>query len=511
MWSRVWSLWRRLNTFQRYDRRGASYPWNGIGDSLDTLKDRSVERMLRATVYIKKSIDISPKAKAYVVVIANIIDFFQLTMFKTAARHIDAAIIPRISNLHPSIMPGIITSPATMLPQVVPKKRRALPAVWMRAGTSKGLYLHRKDLPQSQQDWSSVITRVMGSYDADPKQLDGIGGATSTTSKVAVVSRSTRPGVDVDYTFVQVTIGAPKLDMTGNCGNIASGVGPFAVDEGLVDVLPGQKQVKVRVFNTNTNSVMIETVQVDEEGHFQEDGDCQLPGLCSVGSRVQMGFSKPAGAMTGRLLPSGRAMNTILMQTSFNSEPIPIQVSLVDAANPFCLVDSSTLPDFFHQEGPSATSSIDFIEKIRREAAVLMGLAKSTTEAALTRGTPKIAVLSKSESTENRPSVDFEVVAYSMGKVHGSLQLTGAVCLGTAACTQGTVAYELRNESSDSRRRQDSPLEMDVVPELETVRLRHPGGDMDVDVRLDDKSQVEEAIVFRTARRLFEGKVYYLG
>ncbi|KAK5999889.1 hypothetical protein QM012_004977 [Aureobasidium pullulans] len=408
-------------------------------------------------------------------------------------------------------MPGIITSAATVVPQVVPKKRRALPAVWMRAGTSKGLYLHRKDLPQSQQDWSSVITRVMGSYDADPKQLDGIGGATSTTSKVAVVSRSSRPDADVDYTFVQVTIGAPKLDMTGNCGNIASGVGPFAVDEGLVDVLPGQKQVQVRVFNTNTNSVMIETVQVDDEGHFLEDGDCKLPGLCSVGSQVQMGFSKPAGAMTGKLLPSGRAMNTILMQTSFNSEPIPIQVSLVDAANPFCLVDGSTLPDFYHQEGSSSAASIDFIERIRREAAVLMGLARSTNEAALTRGTPKIAVLSSAENGDNKPSVDFQVVAYSMGKVHGSLQLTGAVCLGTAACTKGTVAYELRNSASHARMRQDSPVESSDAPEIETVRLRHPGGDMDVDVRTDAKDQVEEVVVFRTARRLFEGKVYYLG
>ncbi|CAD0093659.1 unnamed protein product [Aureobasidium mustum] len=408
-------------------------------------------------------------------------------------------------------MPGLITSTTTVAPQVVPKRRRALPAVWMRAGTSKGLYLHRKDLPQSQQDWSSVITRVMGSYDADPKQLDGIGGATSTTSKVAVISRSSRPDADVDYTFVQVTIGAPKLDMTGNCGNIASGVGPFAVDEGLINVLPGQKQVQVRVFNTNTNSVMVETVQVDDEGHFLEDGDCKLPGLCSVGSRVQMGFSKPAGAMTGKLLPSGRAMNTILVQASFNSEPIPIQVSLVDAANPFCLVDSATLPNFYHKEGPGATASINFIEKIRREAAVLMGLAKSTDEAALTRGTPKIAVLSRPNTSNDRSSVDFQVVAYSMGKVHGSLQLTGAVCLGTAACTKGTVAYELREGSSDVRKRQDSPIESVDMPELETVRLRHPGGDMDVDVRLDAESQVEEVVVFRTARRLFEGKVYYLG
>lgn len=123
------------------------------------------------------------------------------------------------------------------------KRRRALPAVWMRAGTSKGLYLHKKDLPPKESDWAPVITRVMGSYDSDPKQLNGIGGATSTTSKVAVVSRSNRPEADVDYTFVQVALGSPKLDMTGNCGNIASGVGPFAVDEGMVKVEPGQKEV----------------------------------------------------------------------------------------------------------------------------------------------------------------------------------------------------------------------------------------------------------------------------
>lgn len=257
---------------------------------------------------------------------------------------------------------------------------------------------------------------------------------------------------------------------------------------------------------------MIETVQLDDEGHFLEDGDCKLPGLHSVGSRVQMAFSKPAGAMTGKLLPSGSAMNTILMQTSFNSEPIPIQVSLVDAANPFCLVDGSTLPEFHRKEGLGAAVTLDFIENIRREAAVLMGLATSTADAALTRGTPKIAVLSKPDAKDDVSSVDIQCVAYSMGKVHGSLQLTGAVCLGTAACTKGTVAYGLRAGSSNSRSRQDSPMDLDNdTPEVETVRLRHPGGDMEVDVCLDAEKQVEEVAVFRTARRLFEGKVYYLG
>lgn len=150
-----------------------------------------------------------------------------------------------------TVMPGF--NAAVTKPVALPRKRRALPAVWMRAGTSKGLYLHQKDLPANTDDWASVITRVMGSYDSDPKQLNGIGGATSTTSKVAVVSPSKRQGADVDYTFIQVSIGSPKLDMTGNCGNIASGVGPFAVDEGMVDIQPGQSQV--RLYGTRRSNI----------------------------------------------------------------------------------------------------------------------------------------------------------------------------------------------------------------------------------------------------------------
>lgn len=169
-------------------------------------------------------------------------------MFKTAVQRTQAIVIPHIPH-YPQIplpiMPGFPIPAAQPAAQPIEpvKRRRALPAVWMRAGTSKGLYLHKKDLPPKESDWAPVITRVMGSYDSDPKQLNGIGGATSTTSKVAVVSRSSRPEADVDYTFVQVALGSPKLDMTGNCGNIASGVGPFAVDEGMVKVEPGQKEV----------------------------------------------------------------------------------------------------------------------------------------------------------------------------------------------------------------------------------------------------------------------------
>ena len=129
----------------------------------------------------------------------------------------------------------------------VRKSRRTLPAVWMRAGTSKGLFLHKRDLPAKQEQWSPIILAAMGSADSDPKQLNGIAGATSTTSKVAVVAPSNKPGIDVEYTFIQVSIGSPRLDFSGNCGNIASGVGPFAIDEGLVRVPPGMDTVSALV------------------------------------------------------------------------------------------------------------------------------------------------------------------------------------------------------------------------------------------------------------------------
>ncbi|CZT23383.1 related to DUF453 domain protein [Ramularia collo-cygni] len=406
----------------------------------------------------------------------------------------------------PSAVPHVVP-----LPEITThlRKRKALPAVWMRAGTSKGLYLHRKDLPVQQDDWAGVITRVMGSYDSDPKQLNGIGGATSTTSKVAVVAPSKREDADVDYTFVQVALGSPKLDMTGNCGNIASGVGPFAIDEGIVEVKPGETEVQVRVFNTNTNAIVVETVKVDSDGHFLEDGDCALPGLRSTGSQVAMTFAKPAGAMTGKLLPTDRPLDTILIESPLGLlEPIAISVSMIDAANPFCFVDATTLPNFFAEKGPAASESIDFIELVRQKAAVMMGLAEDIETAALTRGTPKIAVLKEPTRRDEADVTDVEVVAYSMGKVHGSLQLTGAVCLGSAACVPGSVAYQLRSQSRVARplKRQDSGL----VVGVEKVHLRHPGGDMDVDVHLSGEGEVEGVAVFRTARRLFEGKVYYL-
>lgn len=176
----------------------------------------------------------------------------------------------------------------------------------MRAGTSKGLFIHRSHLPPSLDDWATPLLAAMGSKNNDARRIDGVGGGTSVTSKVAVVAPSDRPGVDVEYTFVQVAVGSETVDLSGNCGNICSGVGPFAVQERLVTPLPGARSVDVRIFNTNTSKVIVETVYVDENGNVEEDGDCLIPGVKGPGSEIKVAFIEPVGSMTGKLFPSGR-------------------------------------------------------------------------------------------------------------------------------------------------------------------------------------------------------------
>lgn len=217
-----------------------------------------------------------------------------------------------------------------------------------------------------------------------------------------------------------------------------------------------------------------------------------------------MAFVKPAGSMTGSILPTRSPTNVIRISSKDRDTPISILVSAVDAANPFVFIDGSTLPGWYHKKGSSSQESLAFIESIRRRGAVLMGLAEDEQEASLTRGTPKIAVLSTSPNETGR----IEVTSFSMGKVHSSLQLTGAVSLASAACISGTIANKVRQRGNSDEKlaRRDSPHD---IP-MQTVPLRHSGGDMDVDVRLTGEGSIEDVTVFRTARKLFEGHVHYL-
>ncbi|RHZ53586.1 uncharacterized protein CDV56_106971 [Aspergillus thermomutatus] len=398
--------------------------------------------------------------------------------------------------------------------------RKTLPAVWMRAGTSKGLFLHRRHLPASTHLWEPILLSAMGSSQGDGRQIDGVGGASSTTSKVAVVEGSSRPDVDVEYTFVQVAPDQPRIDMTGNCGNIASGVGPFSLDEGIVRAAPGQKEIDIRTYNTNTGQHIVETVQVAADGSFQEEGECRIPGVAGASSPIRLAFLSPGGSMTGQLFPSGAQQETLTVQ-SRTVGTFDVRVSLVDAANPFVLVDAASLPMPLppytisptgdSNSNPNNPAFLSVVEDIRREGAVRFGLAADPQAAGKVRGTPKIALLS---SAAENDEADIRVLAFTMGKPHASLQLTGAVCVGAATVIHGTIAWELARKGKRGTRPKHgmSVGHHQIAPPL-PVGIRHPAGVIPVEAVLgmDHKGEVsvDNVAVFRTARRLFEGNVYY--
>ncbi|KAH7063914.1 PrpF protein [Paraphoma chrysanthemicola] len=380
----------------------------------------------------------------------------------------------------------------------------------MRAGTSKGLFVHRRHLPSAEKAWAGPLLAAMGSQHSDARQIDGVGGATSTTSKVAVVSPSSRPGIDVDYTFVQVAVGQEAIDLSGNCGNMCAGVGPFALQEGLVQAPPGPGMVDIRIFNTNTSRVIVSTIEVDADGSFNEHGTYAIPGVSGTGSEVKLAFLDPAGSMTGQLFPSGQRSQTLAV-----SPTLSVTATLIDAANPFVLVDASTLPASLAKD---SQMYLQAMESIRRAGAVAMGLAPNTAAAAKIRGTPKLALVSAAQNGE----ADTVVQAFSMGKPHPSLQITGAACIAAAVRITGTVAHRLASsigKASDALPSPERTPEPEssgedggLVSKMEAVRVKHPTGCIEVGVLAacsENWALVKECVVSRTARRLFEGRVWY--
>ncbi|ETN36859.1 uncharacterized protein HMPREF1541_07846 [Cyphellophora europaea CBS 101466] len=411
-------------------------------------------------------------------------------------------------------------------------RRHKLPASLMRAGTSRGLFIHRKYLPASQDDWKPWILAAMGSKNNDARQIDGVGGATSTTSKVCVVSPSTRPGIDVDYTFIQVAVGKESLDFSGNCGNMASGIGPFAVEEGLVKAQPGNPQLDISIYNTNTGKRLIETVEIDEEGHYFDEGQYTMPGVKTPGSEVKVAFVDPAGSMSGALFPTGLREEQLVVASPRNGVlPFQVSVSLVDAANPFVLVDSLSMPGGLTV---GSDTYLDLVEDIRRAGAVQMGLATDIGSAAQVKGTPKLAFISAAQpSTDGHRPTDVFVAAMSMQKPHPSLQLTGAVCIGAAACMPGTVVSKAAegsqrlsglltpDGSEGSGAESDDSGKSDLIternesglfgPNKRKIRLAHASGQIEVEVKLrmgsEGEMMVESCSVSRTARKIFDGQV----
>jgi len=246
---------------------------------------------------------------------------------------------------------------------------------------------------------------------------------------------------------------------------------------------------------------------VDEDGCYRDYGDYQMAGVKGTGSEIKVAFVEPAGSMTGKLYPTGNPEDTIVIDAPRNGDgPFSVQATLIDVANPFAIVDALTVPSRYVQGSPEW---LTMVEDIRQKAAVMMRLAPSVEQAALTRGTPKIMFVSPpNDSNPLSISPDINVLAMSMGQIHPSLQLTGAVCLASAACLKGTVAYRYQRREFPEALSGYESSDSDTEPSR-TVRISHRSGEISVGVHTCGDRQVEKCIVSRTARKLFEGNVLF--
>lgn len=365
----------------------------------------------------------------------------------------------------------------------------------IRGGTSKGIFFHENELPKDPVKRDKTILAVFGSPDV--RQIDGLGGADPLTSKLAIIGPPSRSDADVDYTFGQVSIAEALIDYSGNCGNISAGVGPFAIDEGLVRAV--EPVTTVRIHNTNTGKLIIAEVPV-KNGKAAVTGDYSIDGVPGTGARIMLDFADTVGAATGKMLPTGRPRDVL---------DIPglgkLTVSLVDVANPMVFVRASDL-GLSGTETPQQingdSSLLRLLENIRAHAACAMGLASDPESA--TRNTPAFPMLAFvappapyrkfTDGQEVRAEeIDLLSRLMFMQVMHKTYAGTGTTCTGAAAAIPGTVVYEVAARHSGN------------------IRIGHPAGIVSIEVetrREGDEIKLARAAVGRTARRIMDGYVY---
>jgi 2-methylaconitate cis-trans-isomerase PrpF len=360
--------------------------------------------------------------------------------------------------------------------------QRKVRAVYMRGGTSRCLVFHERDLPAPGRERDAIILAALGSPDPYGRQLNGLGGGISSLSKAVIIGPPTLPGADVDYTFGQVEIGKPLVDYGGNCGNCSSAVGPFAIDEGLVPARDGV--TVVRIHNTNTKKLIVAHVPT-QDGEAAVDGDFELAGVAGRGARIALDFVEPGGAGTGRLLPTGRPIDTIA----------GVEASCVDATNPFVFVRARDL-GLTGTETPQAVDADREVsarlEKIRVEAAARMGMPESANLPKIAFVAAPVPYTALDGTRHAADAYDVLARAISMGNCHRAFPLTGAMCLAVAARLTGTVVHEAARSAARD------------------VRLGHPSGVLPLDAAVsvqDGAPWAERVTVYRTARRLMEGFV----
>ncbi len=372
----------------------------------------------------------------------------------------------------------------------------AIPAVFMRGGTSRAVMFHSRDLPD-RSEWDPIFLAAMGSPDPNGRQLNGMGGGISSLSKVCILAPSERADADIDYTFAQVQIRDPRVDYSSNCGNMSSAVGPFAVDEGIVR--PNGDTAVVRIFNTNTRKIIRSTFPL-EDSRAATEGDLAIPGVAGTGAPVRLDFLAPGGATTGRLLPTGRTTDRL------DAPGVePIEVSMVDAANACVFVRARDL-GLTGRELPEELERdpglLDRLQSIRRQASVAMGIARDDAEARTIAAVPIIGFVAPpmgASTLSGDPiaagQVDLTTRFLSNGQPHRALPLTASLCTAVAANIAGTLVAQALAPGAGAQ-----------------VRIGMPSGILTVgaDVAQDGSGQwvAHSGAFYRTARRLFDGRIY---
>ncbi|HSB49006.1 MAG TPA: PrpF domain-containing protein [Burkholderiales bacterium] len=376
-------------------------------------------------------------------------------------------------------------------------KQLKIPAVFMRGGTSNAVVFNVKDLPSDRAQWDAIFLAAIGSPDPYGRQLDGMGGGVSSLSKVCVVGPPSRNDADIDYTFAQVQVKEARVDYGANCGNMSSAMGPFAVDEGLVKV--SGPEALVRVHNTNTKKIIWSKFPLDN-GQAAVDGDLAIPGVAGTGAPVKLEFREPGGATTGKLLPTGNAVEML---------DVPgygrFRVSMVDAANACVFARASDLGIKGIELPDAIDANPELLKKlaaIRIAASVAMGITKTPEEAAKRATVPFVGFISGPQEAKTLTGdrieaggVDLTARMMSNGQPHRALPLTCTLCLAVAARVEGTVVNEVARASQN--------------PEAE-IRIGMPSGVLTAAAsvrRLEGQWHAEQGAFYRTQRRMFEGKV----
>lgn len=371
-----------------------------------------------------------------------------------------------------------------------------IPCAIYRGGTSKPVFFMEDDLPKDAKKRDAVVLDAFGTPDV--RQIDGLGGADPLTSKVAYIGAPTVPNTDINYTFGYVGIANPVIDYAGNCGNTSAAVGPFALLRGLIK--PTEGVTKVRIYNTNTKKVILAEFEV-KNGEFVSEGNFTIDGAPGSGSKILLDFIGSGGSVTGKLLPTGKVKEEVKFPTLGT-----LEVSMVDAANPFVFVRATDLglkgnenmDEFGNNE-----ATLKKCEEIRSVVAEIMGIAKASEATQKSPGVPKIAVIAGPGSYDTpkgkveASSIDVVARMTALQKLHKAYAVTGAVCLGTAAKIEGTIVNEIFKKAQPN----NPPA----------VRIGHPTGKLQVEIEIEVQNgqlELTKAALARTARLLMDGNVY---